>query len=254
MADTVTVHYGWTKPEPSGSANTWGVKQNGVFDQIDAQVFANQQAGVPIGGGCLWFTATAPTNFLLCKGQSLATIGTYAALFALIGYTYGGSGPNFNLPNFPDKFLIGAGANALGATGGVASVTLTSAQIPAHTHPVADPTHNHAISQSVHAHGDPGHVHAASQDPHNHTYNHARGGIFGNLSGGATGGDDTQVVSTQQPAVHIGAALTGLLPALANVANVAAATGVTVGANAGGGGAHENRPPFLAINMIIRYA
>src|SRR6185503_15057799 len=140
MADTVTPHYQWIKPEVSGSASTWGTKQNGVFDQIDAQVFLNQQAGVPIGAGALWFTATPPDGWLICSGQSLSTIGTYAALFAVIQYRYGGSGPNFNLPPGTDRFPIGAGANALGATGGAATVTLSAAQIPAHTHPVSDPT------------------------------------------------------------------------------------------------------------------
>lgn len=254
MADTVTAHYGWTKPEPSGSANTWGVKQNGVFDQIDAQVFTNQQAGVPIGFGGIWFTNTPPTGWLICQGQSLATVGVYAALFAVIGYTYGGSGANFNLPPGADRFPIGKGANALGAVGGAATVTLTGAQIPAHTHPVSDPTHNHGTSQSAHGHGDPGHVHSASQDPHNHTYVRAQvSGQTGTQAGFSTG-TQTDVVSTQQPAVHIGAALTGIQPAIANVANIAAATGVTVGANTGGGGSHENRPPFFVVNFIIRYA
>src|ERR1700722_13632862 len=97
MADTLTANYGWVKPEVGASSATWGAKQNGGFDEIDAQVFANQQAGLPIGGGCLWFTATPPANFLIADGSSVDTT-TYAKLFAVIGYTYGGSGANFNLP------------------------------------------------------------------------------------------------------------------------------------------------------------
>jgi microcystin-dependent protein len=253
MADTVTPHYGWTKPEPSGSSNTWGVKQNGVFDQIDAQVFANQQAGAPIGSGMLWFAAAAPANWLICNGQSLLTVGTYAALFAIIGYTYGGSGANFNLPNFTDRFGIGAGANPLGGTGGVSIVTLTAAQIPAHTHPLADPGHVHGVSQTPHAHPDPGHVHSASQDPHNHTYVRAQvSGQTGTQAGFNTG-TLTDVVSTAQPAVHIGAAATGIQSVNANISINGVATGATVAANTGGGGPHENRPPYLAINMIIRF-
>jgi microcystin-dependent protein len=41
MADTVTVNYGWIKPEISGSPTTWGVKLNSDLDGIDARVFAN---------------------------------------------------------------------------------------------------------------------------------------------------------------------------------------------------------------------
>jgi microcystin-dependent protein len=55
-----------------------------------------------------------PTNadtayFLKCDGRSLATTGTYAALFAAIGYQWGGSGANFNIPDFRSRVPVGAG-------------------------------------------------------------------------------------------------------------------------------------------------
>ena len=91
MAETLTANYSRTKPDPGGSPNTWGSTLNADLDQIDAQAFANQQAGkqgsAPVGSGALWFAATPPTNWLLCQGQALATTGTYAALFAILGYT-----------------------------------------------------------------------------------------------------------------------------------------------------------------------
>ena len=39
----------------------------------------------------------APTDWFLCDGASKDTT-TYAALFAIIAYTYGGSGSDFTLP------------------------------------------------------------------------------------------------------------------------------------------------------------
>ena len=42
--------------------------------------------------------STLPYGFLTCDGSSQSTT-TYAALFAVIGYTYGGSGGSFNLPD-----------------------------------------------------------------------------------------------------------------------------------------------------------
>jgi len=41
---------------------------------------------------------SAPKGWLSCNGASVSTT-TYATLFAKIGYTHGGSGSSFNLPN-----------------------------------------------------------------------------------------------------------------------------------------------------------
>lgn len=43
-------------------------------------------------------SASAPKGYLACNGASVSTT-TYAALFAKIAYTYGGSGGSFTLPN-----------------------------------------------------------------------------------------------------------------------------------------------------------
>ena len=64
------------------------------------------QNGVPTGA-VFWFGAsTAPSGFLICNGASLSTT-TYAALFAIIGYTYGGSGGSFYLPDLRGEFIRG---------------------------------------------------------------------------------------------------------------------------------------------------
>ena len=44
VAETLTANYGWTKPDPGASANTWGDTLNKTTDKIDAQAFVNQQA------------------------------------------------------------------------------------------------------------------------------------------------------------------------------------------------------------------
>jgi len=61
---------------------------------------------LPIGGVIPWTTDTPPTGFLECDGSGVDTT-VYAALFAVIGYTYGGAGATFNLPDYRGEFLRG---------------------------------------------------------------------------------------------------------------------------------------------------
>jgi microcystin-dependent protein len=53
-----------------------------------------------------------PLNFLLCDGSSYTT-ANYPDLFNIIGYTYGGSDDNFNVPNFESYIPIGANSTSL---------------------------------------------------------------------------------------------------------------------------------------------
>ena len=91
----------------------------------------------------------APEGFLPCDGRELA-INQYEPLYSLIGITYGGDGRTvFNLPDLRSRIPLGrgqgfvdpknaAGGNlstyVLGQKGGSETVSLTQAQIPAHTH------------------------------------------------------------------------------------------------------------------------
>jgi len=79
-----------------------------------------------------------PSKWLACRGQALERTD-YPDLFAEIGTLYGGSfggSTVFNLPDLRDKFIMCWPdlGDPLGATGGVANVTLTTNQIPAHSH------------------------------------------------------------------------------------------------------------------------
>jgi hypothetical protein len=105
--------------------------------------------GVNTGIVVPWGTASIPSGFLLCDGTSYDTT-TYAALFAVIAYTYGGSGANFLVPDLRDKTVVGVssanskalaqsiGANTVTPTGNVggnaATTTLATTQIPSHSH------------------------------------------------------------------------------------------------------------------------
>lgn len=82
----------------------------------------------------------APNGFLFTNGQLLA-IGSNTALFSLLGTTFGGNGvTTFALPDTRGRVIVGAGQGPgltnrdLGEVSGSESVTLTSNQMPAHTH------------------------------------------------------------------------------------------------------------------------
>lgn len=82
----------------------------------------------------------APRNYALCNGAILP-IAQNTALFSILGTTYGGNGQTtFALPNLGGRAAVGAGQGpgltfrSLGETGGQATVTLTSTQIPQHNH------------------------------------------------------------------------------------------------------------------------
>ena len=77
----------------------------------------------------------APAGWMLCQGQ-LLPISQNDALFNLIGTTYGGDGQTtFALPNLASRVPVHQGPSfTLGQAGGVESVTLTTNQIPVHTH------------------------------------------------------------------------------------------------------------------------
>ncbi len=82
----------------------------------------------------------APYGWNLCDG-SLLSISAYQALYSLIGTTYGGDGQTtFGVPDLRGRAAInqgqgpGLGNYILGQPLGVETVTVTTAQLPAHPH------------------------------------------------------------------------------------------------------------------------
>ena len=190
------------------------VSGGGTGATTAAQARTNLGIGdVVTGMIAMWATATAPTGYVLCNGASLDTT-TYANLFAVIGYTFGGSSANFNVPDYRNNFPIGSGTHALAATGGSADAVVIS-----HTHSATS-------TSSV---TDPGHVHPPLSPATSFTGPP-------NNSQGLTGAPQqaTNMATT-------GTAVTGVTVA---TTTTNAATGVS--------GTGLNLPPYLAINFIIK--
>src|ERR1700730_13809598 len=82
----------------------------------------------------------APRGTALCNGQTMS-IQQNAALFSLLGTTYGGNGQTtFALPNLQSQLPIhqgqgpGLSSYPIGQNGGVPNVTIGQPTMPPHSH------------------------------------------------------------------------------------------------------------------------
>jgi len=183
---------------------------------------------LPSGTIMMWATSSAPTGYLLCNGQSVST-STYPNLFAAIGYTFGGSGSSFLVPNYQNQMPIGAsGSYALASTGG--STSITTANLPAHSHAFSGSVSGSTngaytgIYDAGHVHGYPGHLNGGGGNP-----------------GGDLNGLDNYGYQTYS--------------AQANIQDPSHAHSFSAGFSGNTNNTGSNAaflPPYLAINFIIK--
>lgn len=197
----------------------------------------------PVGTVIMYPATSAPTGYLKCNGAAYSRT-TYAALFALIGVTFGaGDGSTtFNVPDFRAEFIRGLDdgrgvdtSRALGAA--------QASQNLAHNHAITDPGHNHS-------HSDPGHAHSVS-DP-GHTHGIQRGGTGSGGPYASSSMPNTPTNLTDDSSAHrITAAGTGIgiYGAGTGMSNVAATTGISVQNNGG----TEARPRNQALLFCIKF-
>lgn len=214
------------------AAGTGGLGPNQSQLYVDGDKLIGQQYGgtaveladlsggslIPVGVIWSYAGSAAPTGWLLCNGDEKLT-ATYPDLSALIINTYGTPASGyFKLPDLQGRMPLGkSGGYAIGSTGGEATVTLTDAQIPAHSHPNTA-TAETTLSASVDHWG-------AFASTMSYIY--------------ITGTPSSYPVETSS----------------LGDANYSASTDVTMTNedNTGGGGSHENLPPYLAVNYIIKH-
>lgn len=124
-----------------------------------------------IGSIVLFAGDFAPKSWAFCNGALLA-IQSNAALFSILGTTYGGNGTTtFQLPDLRGRVAEGTGSSApiLGQVGGSPTVTLLQTQLPIHTHAVAasqssDTTDPSASFYGNDGRGTPSNIYATTTD------------------------------------------------------------------------------------------
>ena len=120
-----------------------GVEVAGTGELAPRQRFASVpyaiRADVPPGTIVAFAGSTPPAGWLLCDGAAKSS-AAYPDLFGAIGYTWGGSGGTFNVPDLRGRAPIGAGQGSgltnrpLAEKGGEERHQLTVAEMPSHSH------------------------------------------------------------------------------------------------------------------------
>ncbi len=216
--------------------------------------------------------------------------GDYALYAVCDGKTHKSIRDSKNIvtPNLIDRFIVAAGGGyAVDDTGGFDTIALAVSELPSHSHAITDPGHTHGLTDPGHDHPitDPGHNHAASSGAHTHGFTTDVGGAHDHTNQDTYQDDQTNVAQDVVSGMTVGSsseltrnvnsdgsththsgttdaasgsvtvdpAFTGIdvTDSFTGMSVNDASTGITATENEGDGDAHENRPPFYAVLMVM---
>lgn len=207
----------------------------------DGTITTNKLAvgiAAPTGSISMFAGSTPPPGWLLCNGAAVSRT-QYAALFAVIGTTYGsGDGSTtFSLPNLQGRVPVGQVSsqsefNALGKTGGEKTHLLIKDEMPIHTH--TQDGHSHGVS-------DPGHSHPLLAS---NIWNPSSAFTINDYSGDRIAISDNIVQGANSWYVAFSTIGSGT--------GIGVQTTAATNQNTGGGQAHNNLQPYVVVNYIIK--
>lgn len=169
---------GYLKARNAANSGDINIVKVNASDAIEFASVPN--IGVPPGVISPYGGSSAPANWLLCDGSAVSRT-TYAALFAVVGTTFGvGDGSTtFNLPDLRQRFPLGKAASGTGSTlGGTGGNIDHTHSVPAHFHGMgtgsdfnitAGGAHTHSIDHdhaAVTSAGDGGQTTSSNGDHH----------------------------------------------------------------------------------------
>lgn len=219
------------------------------------------EPSTPVGIMMDWPGANAPNLWHFADGSSLL-VAAYPDLFAVLGYRYGGSGANFNLPNTIDRMSVTVGQRSLGSVGGQQTVALTEANLAPHTHTFGGTTdttggqHQHSGTTDTTG-GQHQHSGTTGNDSPDHAHQYyTLGGVVAAAGSGAYANNSSSTTAGATVR-HAHGFTTDVQGAHGHPFNTTAAGAHghpfngTTGSD-GSGTAHENMPPWVALNKIIK--
>ena len=198
-----------------------------------------------IGSITAYAGQTVPEGYMICDG-SILNKADYPELFDIIGTAYGGDGVDtFRIPNLLGKVITCVDVNdtdldTVGKTGGAKTVTLTTNEMPSHTHTFTGTAHNHpGTADSVRPMGN---NRRALISPNGYNWTSEIGSTISGSS------------NTYPMIANWTGDLSGYSSTLAHGHALTINSTTAGGTNdtTGGDEAHENMPPYMALNYIIR--
>lgn len=226
---------GITKTGAAGADQTLAVNVGTLAEQIprnsDLGTAATKNTGT--GPGEVPTNADLPDFFP--SGGIIMWSGSIASIPAGWALCDGSNGT----PNLRNRFIVGAGSTyAVNDTGGANSVTLTTAQLPSHTHGAGT-----LATGSAGSHSHSGSTN--STGAHTHSLPVEGGGLPGSPEIAPNTIENTGSASTGSAGAH-----SHSLSINSNGSHTHSISGST--AAAGSGNSHENRPPYFALAYIMK--